>query len=206
MPVTKEGYPFIIICLLIGILFLGLSLLRFLPPAFGIFMSIFFLFITIIMVFFFRDPERRLESDPQSVFSPADGKIIEIKNTFDPLYLKGNTKKIAIFMSLFDVHINRAPIEGKIGYFHYEPGKFFCAFKEKASSSNERVYLGIENETHKIMLALVAGIIARRIIVWKSLREEVFQGERIGMIRFGSRVEMDDETINSFLSKRRDLK
>ncbi len=193
--IRREGFRFILpllvfsLAISMGALFYR-ALFLFLP-ALICWAALFF------VAFFFRDPKRKTPSLPNQIISPADGKILKISEVFESQYLKQDVIKISIFMSVFDVHVNRAPIKGKIEYFHYHPGKFFSAFKEKASLANEQISLGIvapgsnaDSGNYRLMIKLIAGLIARRIVTWKGLESQVNRGERIGMIKFGSRVEI----------------
>ncbi len=153
-----------------------------------------FLMMFLFALYFFRDPERAIPLDlSYKIIAPADGKIIEEEMVFEDKYLKKPVQKIGIFMSIFDVHINRSPIQGRIEYIRYNKGKFFSAFKKKASLANEQVSIGIrslEEVPGPIMIKLIAGSIARRIKVWKRPFDFVGYGERVGMIKFGSRVDL----------------
>jgi phosphatidylserine decarboxylase len=145
--------------------------------------------------YFFRDPERKIFQAPNVIVSPADGKIIAIKTMKENIFLKQECIRISIFMIIFSVHVNRAPISGTIKYYHYNPGKFISAFKEKASLDNEQVLIGIRGEMEgkgevKILTKLIAGLIARRIVLWKQKSDSVIKGERMSMIKFGSRVDL----------------
>ncbi len=135
------------------------------------------------VAFFFRDPDRLIPADSQAVVSPADGKVIRIQREAD-----GSTR-LSIFLSVFNVHVNRAPIEGKIVRQDYRPGKFFIASDERASLQNEQLVITIRGE-RELSFALIAGIVARRIVPWKKPGDAVNKGDRIALIRFGSRVDM----------------
>jgi phosphatidylserine decarboxylase len=150
-----------------------------------------FLF-ALFTAYFFRDPERTVPYDNTALLAPADGTIIDIREVEESLYLKEKVKRVSIFMSPLDVHINRAPVTGTIDFVHYHPGKFIAAFKEKASLDNESILIGIKDhkDAQKIVVKLIAGIIARRIVFRKKEGDALRQGERIGMIRFGSRAEL----------------
>jgi len=134
------------------------------------------------VAFFFRDPERSIPEDPRVIVSPADGKVIRLDR-------EGEGSKLSIFLSLFDVHINRAPIDGTLIQRDHKPGKFKVAYDERASVENEQVTITIAGE-RKLTFSLVAGMIARRIRVWTSKGSQVRKGDKIGLIRFGSRVDM----------------
>jgi len=161
-------------------------------------LGIFFFFFSL---YFFRDPERVIPSNPCVLLSPADGTIIDITETDEPVYLKTRARRVSIFMSVFNVHVNRAPLNGTVEFLQYNPGKFISAFKDKASDENESIFAGIrgENAAVRVSVKFIAGLIARRIVFYKQLNDAVMQGERINMIRFGSRVNIfcpADSTIN----------
>ncbi len=147
------------------------------------------LFLAAFVLFFFRDPERRFPEDPTLLLSPADGRVVRIEEYIHPEF--GPRRKVSIFLSVFNVHINRFPCSGKISRMQYFPGKFMAAFKKEASLENERNTLEIENGIHHILVTQIAGLIARRIVCWKKTGDEVSRGERFGLIRFGSRVDLD---------------
>ena len=185
---TREGFKFLIPILAISLILLTLwaytSEVIILP-----FAGICF-FLALFFVLFFRDPERKIPSGENLIISSADGKVILIK-PFENLDFVGEKGTlVSVFMSVFDVHVNRAPVSGKIKYFKYNPGKFHPAFKDKASLENEQTELGLENEHGKIILKQIAGIIARRIVCKVKPGDSVKAGQRFGMIKFGSRVDL----------------
>lgn len=159
--------------------------------------------LVLLVINFFRDPDRRIPADARAMVAPADGKVIDIRRVKEDSYLHAEVLRVSIFMSVFDVHVNRAPLDGRIDYVAYRSGQFVAAFRGNASEDNERLSIGFlgeqggggENGACKIMITLIAGFIARRIICFKELHEPVRRGERIGMIKFGSRVDvyMPDE-------------
>ena len=144
--------------------------------------AIVLLVLCVFVAFFFRDPERSIPEDPRVIVSPADGKVIRLDR-------EGEGSKLSIFLSLFDVHINRAPIDGTLIQRDHKPGKFKVAYDERASVENEQLTITIAGE-RKLTFSLVAGMIARRIRVWTSKGSQVRKGDKIGLIRFGSRVDM----------------
>ncbi|RMF59708.1 MAG: phosphatidylserine decarboxylase family protein [Calditrichaeota bacterium] len=148
------------------------------------------LLLTLLVVNFFRDPERTIPEGEDYILSPADGKVVEIRREFEDTYLKGETTRVSIFLSIFDVHINRVPMSGRVEYFRYRKGSFVQAYKSEASEVNEQTAIGIENGSRKILFKQIAGILARRIVC--NIREgnTVRSGERFGMIKFGSRVDI----------------
>jgi phosphatidylserine decarboxylase len=197
VPIRKEGSPYIIAVAVVATL---TSLISVIYPFTALRISALVCWVAFIFcVNFFRDPERETPVDESNIISPADGTIIDIRRVTEKGYFKREVNRISIFMSVFNVHVNRAPIEGKIDYLHYRKGDFLAAYREEASSGNEQMSVGFskrsengggDNHELKIMIKLIAGYLARRIVVWKSLDEHVQQGERIGMIKFGSRVEV----------------
>ncbi|MFN4112154.1 MAG: phosphatidylserine decarboxylase family protein [Ignavibacteria bacterium] len=139
---------------------------------------------------FFRDPERNTPDGENLLISPADGKVISVIQTYDDEFLNSDCYKIAIFMSPLNVHVNRIPISGKVEYLKYHPGKYLVAFEEKSSLNNERMSIGINSKFGKIKFTQIAGFVARRIVNDLKLQQEVRAGERFGMIKFGSRVDV----------------
>ena len=160
-------------------LFAGGALVSYLTrPAFGIPMFILGLF----CLWFFRDPERQIPSGPVAV-SPADGKIVWIKQV-------GDQQRVSVFLNIFDVHVNRSPIAGKITNIEYKRGKFLVASVEAASTENEMNVITVEDKGVKVVFSQIAGLIARRIVCYKSIGDIVAAGDRVGYIKFGSRVDL----------------
>ncbi len=181
LPIAKEGFPIIIPALASG-LFLGSLRWEFGIP---------FLVFGVFSMWFFRDPEREVPFHSNAIVSPADGTVIKIENVWDDRYLQGEAKKISIFMSIFDVHVNRIPFDGVVEDIRYTPGKFFVASKDKASEKNEQNAVVIDvNEKGKIAFVQVAGFVARRIVCHLKKGDVVSKGARFGMIRFGSRLDV----------------
>jgi len=139
-------------------------------------------------LYFFRDPERDVQIDPKHILSPGDGVIVEIKEVDDDFV--GEAQKITMFLSPLNVHINRVPISGKISFVDYKYGAFKAAFAEDASEVNEQSIVGMENDRFKVKFAQIAGALARRIINYLRENDEVIQGERYGLIKFGSRMDV----------------
>ena len=180
IPLAKEGYIFIIPLGLLAVLFWVLSL-----PWVAGFFGLGFLFVT----WFFRDPERAIPNEPNVVVSPADGKVVEIITEKDPI-LGELCTRISIFLNVFNVHVNRVPIGGKIKEVRYNPGKFLAAFNHKASLDNEQTIILINNGKVNVFVKQIAGLIARRIICWAKQGDSYEVGQRYGLIRFGSRVDI----------------
>ena len=146
---------------------------------------------TVFVLNFFRDPTRTPPTAQNVVVSPADGKVVLIKHLTERDYLNREAVQVSIFMSPLNVHVNRIPISGTIGYFEYIPGEYLVAFDEKSSERNERTLIGVENSNgYKILMKQIAGIVARRIVSEVQCGQRVTIGERFGMIKFGSRVDV----------------
>ncbi len=180
LPIAREGLPFILIGLLAGICLYPLSSwLGGLLLVFGLF-----------SVFFFRDLERNVPLGDTLIVSPADGKVIEIVEVSEPSFLGGPAQRLSIFLSVFDGHINRAPIAGRVAYRYYCPGEFHAAFLDKASEQNEQLSIGLEKGEFRCLVRQIAGLIARRIVCRSEVGDDLDCGERYGLIRFGSRVDL----------------
>jgi phosphatidylserine decarboxylase len=142
---------------------------------------------TAFVFYFFRDPERRVPQEPGAVVSPADGRVVEItEETFNGR--PGN--RISIFLSIFNVHVNRAPVAGRIESVEYRPGKFYAAMRARASVENEQNVFRLETARGPVVVKQIAGWVARRVLAWKRVGATLDRGERLGMIRFGSRVDL----------------
>lgn len=142
------------------------------------------------VAYFFRDPERSGERGESIVVSPADGKIVMIAEVQEPAFIGGAAMRISVFMNVFNVHVNRYPLDGTVRYVHYNPGRFLNAATEKSSLENEQMSVGLETGSGKILVRQIAGLIARRIVTYSKEGQAVKQGERMGIIRFGSRVDV----------------
>jgi len=177
---AREGWPFI------GLTLSSLILSILFCPTLVV---ILFLIIAIFVVQFFRDPTRSANTNPNEVTSAADGRVIAIEKTRDP-FNNRDSLKISVFMNVFNVHSNKAPISGKVTQKIYKPGSFFNAALEKASSENELCAITIKTHDKKIITSVqIAGLIARRILCYASEGETLSKGQRYGFIRFGSRVD-----------------
>ena len=182
--IHAEGYKFLVIAGIITILFY----------TFSDFLGLIGLVLTIWVYYFFRDPERVIIDDDNYLVSPADGEIIKVEEVDGPKELGLENKrfqKISVFMNVFDCHVNRAPCGGKIEEILYKPGKFLNASLDKASEDNERNYFKIkDNQNNDIVVVQIAGLVARRIVCESNKDQQLKQGDRIGMIRFGSRADV----------------
>lgn len=147
--------------------------------------------VTVLMVHFFRDPARWANARPGEVVSPADGRVIVVERTEEPRFTHRPCWKISIFMNVFDVHVNRAPVNGRVVDVFYQKGRFLPADKDKAGLENEQNWIHFETGSGSfVVVTQVAGLIARRIVFWPNVGDDLRQGERFGMIRFGSRLDV----------------
>ena len=149
-----------------------------------------FTLVTLWVAYFFRDPERTGDRGPDLVIAPADGRVVQVAEVDEPAFLHGRAKRISIFMNVFNVHVNRYPVSGTVRYVHYNPGKFLNAATDKSSLENEQMSVGIEHDGTRVLVRQIAGLIARRIVTYGREGERVEQAERMGIIRFGSRVDV----------------
>jgi phosphatidylserine decarboxylase len=179
-PIRKESLPYILVLAAITLISF------FFFPLAAIIPFIMLLFI----IYFFRDPKREVPLGEDTFLSPADGTVMEVKDVDDDTFINGKAKKISIFLSVFNVHINRSPISGKVAFTSYRPGKYLPAFKSHASELNERNTIGIENEKTKVIIHQITGILARRIVCWSQKGDTLEQGEKFGLIKFGSCTEI----------------
>ena len=153
--------------------------------------SIVLFFITAFVAYFFRDPDRATPQDAHAVVAPADGKVVEVSNALEETFLGKEMKRIGIFLSITDCHINRSPLNGTVSGTKYIKGKFGLAYSESASRENERLSTLIRSEEKEdIVLVQIAGFLARRIVSYLAIGNHVSRGQRFGMIKFGSRVDL----------------
>ncbi len=182
--IHAEGYKFLVIAGIITIVFY----------IFSNFLGLIGIVLTIWVYYFFRDPERVIINDDNYLVSPADGEVIKVEEVDGPKELgleNKRLKKISVFMNVFDCHVNRTPCAGKIEEILYKPGKFVNASLDKASEDNERNYFKIKDpHNNDIIVVQIAGLVARRIVCESNKDQELKQGDRIGMIRFGSRADI----------------
>jgi phosphatidylserine decarboxylase len=185
---SREGLLFIAIAAVIAAGAFGFAIAR---RSWGLWLAAFVLLLLALWVaYFFRDPERTGDRGPSLVVSPADGKLIMITEVDEPTFIQGRAVRLSIFMNVFNVHVNRYPVDGVVRYVHYNKGKFFNAAAEKSSLENEQMSVGIDTGRHRILVRQIAGLIARRIVTYSKVGETVRQGDRMGIIRFGSRVDV----------------
>lgn len=181
MSIAREGWPLIAVFVILGCVLLALRLHV---------LGAVLILVGAFTAFFFRDPERRIPEAPQLVLSPADGRVVFVGPPPDGNPLGPGATQISIFLSVFDVHINRAPISGRITRLEYTKGEFLPAFNEAASLRNEQNVVTMENDQSRVVFKQIAGLIARRIVFRKSLGDSLQAGERVGLIKFGSRVDV----------------
>lgn len=143
-----------------------------------------------LVVNFFRDPDRTTPSGDGIVVSPADGKVVVIREVEEQEYLRGPAVQVSVFMSPLDVHVNRFPITGTVGHFRHIEGKYLVAFEDKSSELNERTHIGVESGGYRVLFKQIAGAVARRIVAPITVGQQAVKGERFGMIKFGSRVDV----------------
>jgi phosphatidylserine decarboxylase len=197
---AREGLLFIAIAAVVAASAFGFAITR---RSWGLWLAAFVLLLLALWVaYFFRDPERIGERGPSLVVSPADGKLVMITTIDEPSFIKGPAIRLSIFMNVFNVHVNRYPVDGVVTYIHYNKGRFFNAAAEKSSLENEQMSVGIETDSispvgsprvgtaKRILVRQIAGLIARRIVTYSKVGERVRQGDRLGIIRFGSRVDV----------------
>lgn len=192
MKIHKEGYKILIVTFLIfsGIITLENILLSDFTCI--VYSSIILLTVLYILILrFFRVPLFEVEINEKNIICPANGKVVVIEEVFEPEFLKENTRQISVFMSPNDVHVNRYSINGKVIYSKYHPGKFLVAWHPKSSTENERTTIVVENERGiKVLTRQIAGAVARRIVCYSKVGDKAIQGNELGFIKFGSRVDL----------------
>ncbi len=183
IPLAREGYPFMAIALVIDVILFWAT--RSWP------IGIVFFGLFIFVVAFFRDPERKVPEDPSAIVSPADGRVIIVERVRENRFTNGEAMKISIFMSLFNVHVNRVPASGRVEKIQYNPGKFFSANLDKASLENEQNAVIARGEGGEVFVFnQIAGLVARRIVCRLKEGMVITRGRRFGLIRFGSRLDV----------------
>jgi phosphatidylserine decarboxylase len=185
---AREGYPFIGIATVLAVATFALALAR---RSWALWLlAIVITVLALWVAYFFRDPERTGERGTNIVVAPADGKLIMITEVDEPAFVGGRATRLSIFMNVFNVHVNRYPVDGTVQYVHYNKGKFLNAAAEKSSLENEQSSVGIESGQYRILVRQIAGLVARRIVTYSQKGQHVKQGDRMGIIRFGSRVDV----------------
>jgi phosphatidylserine decarboxylase len=174
----KDGYKFAAPPILLGIVFVVLH---------WNWIGGVLIFLGLFVMFFFRDPERTPPQDPDTIVSPADGRVMEI---VEESFNGKPGRRISVFLSIFDVHVHRSPVAGRITAIEYRTGKFYAAMRGRASAENEQNSFYVQSDRGEVVFTQIAGWVARRIVCWKSVGDSVVRGERVGMIRFGSRMDI----------------
>lgn len=195
MKLAPEGWPFFFIGLAATVV-LGLSG-AFQDPVGGAtgrnllgWMAVLTGLLTVFTLYFFRNPSPRTPEGDDLVLAPGEGRVIQITRVDEPEFLGGPAIRISIFLSVFNVHVQRAPLTGRVGYVDYVPGKYLAAWNPKASEENERGSVGIQSGSHRVLVRQIAGLVARRVVTDPQEGDTVMRGDRIGLIRFGSRVDL----------------
>jgi phosphatidylserine decarboxylase len=181
-PLAREGFPFLLVSslLTLSLWMVGWKLLGVLG-----------VLLTLFTAYFFRNPRREIPSAEKAILAPADGRIVHVGECLEDRFLKATALKVSIFMSIFDVHLNRAPASGRIVQRSYNPGKFLMASREKSSLLNEQNALVLETDDRwRMVFIQIAGVIARRIVCYAKAGDALTRGEIFGMIRFGSRIDL----------------
>ncbi len=191
MKIHKEGYT-ILIVLLASLIAANIAARLLLQPG-SLFAQALLAVSALALIFtmwFFRKPSRYLDRDENLVIAPADGKIVAIEEIEEDEFFNDRRLQVSIFMSPLNVHVNHFPIKGTVSYFKYHPGEYLVAWHPKASSENERSSVVVENGSHAVLIRQIAGVLARRIVCYARTGEKVDQGQELGFIKFGSRVDL----------------
>ena len=181
MFIVKDGYIYVGVSLVLAAIVYYF---------FGAYWAVIPVVLALYFAYFFRDFHRSMPYDPNILYSPADGTVMGIEEVFDDEYLNEPALKLTIFLSVFNVHTNRAPLDGEIKYQRYTCGQFVPAYEKNASFENERHAVGVDNGRIRFLVIQVAGLLARRIVSWVTVGHELKQGETYGMIKFGSSTEL----------------
>ena len=203
MNFAREGLLFIAIAAAVAAGGFAFAISR---RSWGLWLAAFVLLLLALWVaYFFRDPERTGQRGPSLVVSPADGKLIMISEVDEPSFVQGRAVRLSIFMNVFNVHVNRYPVDGVVKHIHYNKGKFLNAASDKSSLENEQMSVGVDTGRYRILVRQIAGLIARRIVTYSKVGQQVKQGDRMGIIRFGSRVDVFIPVDSRILGKLGDV-
>lgn len=187
--IAKEGLGSIFVVFLFALI-VGFAA-TYLPPVWQYLIFMVLILLCFFILYFFRDPERTIPDSTNKIISPADGKVVQIKRTDESEYLKQESTRISIFLSPLNVHVNRIPLSGKLEYLKYYPGKYLMAWEDHASEENERAHFGVLHESGtKVLFKQITGFLARRIVYHLKEGETVTAGERFGIMKFGSRMDI----------------
>lgn len=179
--IITDGYVFIFGSIVLAVL-AGLFI--------NVYVAVLPALLAVYFAYFFRNPRRRIPDDELALVAPADGTVVAVENVDEDLFLDEKCRKITIFLSIFDAHVNRIPLAGTIKFQQYTCGRFRPAYEDGVGYENERYSLGIENSHTRILVTLIAGVLARRIVSWVTLGDELTHGQLYGMIKFGSCIEV----------------
>jgi len=185
---AKDGYSVLITTFVVAIVIW--ITWYFIPHPFVLYIAIVSSFLAVYNLWFFRDPDRVFDGSDKDIVSPADGTVIKIDKIFEDDYFHKEVTLVSIFMSVFNVHVNRFPYSGTIDFFSYRKGKFLAAFNHAASAENEQTLIGLKTEHGQLLFKQIAGLIARRIVCRAPVDSRANKGDRFGMIRYGSRVDL----------------
>jgi len=185
---AREGLPLIVVAALLAAGIFALAVIRRSWPLWLLALAV--TLVALWVAYFFRDPERTGERGKYLVLAPADGKVVDIRDVDEPTFIQGRALRISIFMNVFNVHVNRYPVSGTVRRVQRTAGRFLNAAGERASLENEQVSVGIELDGTRVLVRQIAGLIARRIHTYSTEGRAVTQGDRMGIIRFGSRVDV----------------
>jgi phosphatidylserine decarboxylase len=193
VTVAREGFVFIGLGMVLAVGAIASAVVWRAWPLWLLAMAL--IIVALWITWFFRDPERIGERGGGLVIAPADGRVVMITEVDEPAFLHGKALRISIFMNVFNVHVNRYPVSGTVRFVHYNPGKFLNAATDKSSLENEQMSVGIEQASPedgslRVLVRQIAGLVARRIVTYSREGDQVEQGERMGIIRFGSRVDV----------------
>jgi phosphatidylserine decarboxylase len=187
-PFARGGGPTILV--ITALLAAVISLRAKLPRPIGNLLLLLVLPLWGLVLVFFRDPERLTPAGEELVLSPADGRVVAIEHVNEPLFIQGPAVRVSIFMSIWDVHVNRSPVSGQVKLVRHVPGQFLQAFRPEASDINEHILLGIQARDQRVLVKQIAGILARRCVNYAVVGERLERGQRFGLIRFSSRVDL----------------
>ena len=187
---ARDGYTTIFVTIIFAIIVSGIA--RYLEPHWTAYILYTAMALLVAFIlFFFRDPDREITQGDNYVLSPADGNVVQIKDVDEERYINGPAKQISIFLSPMDVHVNRVPVTGTVEYLEYEPGIFLVAYDHRASELNERADFGVKHPSGtKIFFRQITGFLARRIVYHMDVGDKIRAGERFGMMKFGSRMDI----------------
>ncbi len=188
--ITRYGAGVVVVCGAAGAVIIAALLLLIEPGLLQGLLIAAAVILFLAVLSFFRDPERRVPSDEGVVIAPADGRVVQVKDVHEEEYLHQDAVQVSIFMSPLNVHVNRFPIAGRVELFRHIQGAHMVAFDEKSSDRNERTHIGMADRNFKVLFKQIAGTVARRIVAEVAVGQEARAGERFGMIRFGSRVDV----------------